>query len=200
MFKWLKTHLFGEPESTGVQDAPKWMETASEHSNWNSGILSEGMGSLYWLRRASQTAPEYDAPLLSIEQKANIRHDRIVALRHSFEHSYTINEDVRVVVSSLPKECVLRIGIEIDEFEKWASTSRLYQFSGDDFHSLGLTGTFYRDLISELSETIGAASLDQLENYNGPLNRHPMVFEPVESRSEYQYSFHINKKSIADMI
>lgn len=163
--------LFGisQPKTTESTDEfriPKWMSTASEASGWDTGLLTESTN-FYWYMRAYETAPDYTKPLLSSKQKALISYDHLSAFRNEFEREYQVNKDV-IVRTESDGDGFIRVRILVDDFERWASGSRLAQgFTGE---TLGLGGKFYVDLANDIRDAFN--------------NRH-LMFDTVITGEEY---------------
>lgn len=148
------TAVFGEEENEDkqVHNVPEWMAEATQHSRWaHDGVISKP--SFYWYDRASKTAPEYETPILSDDQRKFLKYDYYSAYLNNFSRDYQVNEDITIRTQS-DEPRILRVEIHIDDFEQWASTSRLHQgFREND--SLRLAGKFYVELLGEIDAVIG---------------------------------------------
>jgi len=147
-------------DSTGqtkTYDVDEWLVDSAEASSFEDGLLGNYLGSFYWYIRASETAPDYEKPIISTRIKARLRYDYVCAYENEFEHTYNINEDITIKTVSLDEDSKLNISILIDDFEKWASSSRLYQYT--EFDILGLAGKYYVDLLSDVRDALNTTNL-----------------------------------------
>jgi len=147
----------GSTEQTRTYDVDDWMVKSAEVSNFKDGLLGNYVNGFYWYIRAYETAPEYEKPVLSADTKARLRYDYICAYENEFEHTYNINDDITIKTESSGEDSKLNISILVDDFEKWASSSRLYQFT--EFEILGLAGKYYVDLESNIRDSLNTNHL-----------------------------------------
>lgn len=157
----------------------EWAENAAENSSWSDGILGQFDDSMYWLIQARKTAPDYESPILSRKMKANIAHDYVSSLKHAVSESYEVNDDVTIRIESDMCEEEIHISIDVDDFERWASDSRLYNDSNPEH--LGFAGKFYVDLVTEISDALGVRML---------------VFECDEPHQRYSESCSVSPRRI----
>ena len=122
-----------------------------------TALLGDYLGSFYWYLRAYETAPDYETPVVSTRVKARLRYDYVCAYENDFEHKYTINENITIKTVSSGDDSKLNINILVDDFEKWASSSRLYQYT--EFDILGLAGKYYVDLLSDIRDALNITHL-----------------------------------------
>lgn len=136
----------------------EWMQTGSEASNHEDGILGDYLPPLYWYSRSIETAPDYETPILSGETKTGIQYAYICSHRSEFTEQYRVNEDITLQLTS-DGNGKLELELIIDDFEKWASTSRLHQDPSYGTQVLGLGGYYYVQLTGEIEDALNARAL-----------------------------------------
>lgn len=173
MLKSLKSKLFGSENNKSQPQVSidGWMLKASRNSDWSEGITS-GAHPMHGYYRACETAPDYEKPILKDEVKNCLMYDLVSSVRNTFQREYEVNDDISIVTeSNNPDENGLVIKVKInDNFEKWASHSRLRGEDGFQGDFLGLAGQYYVDLLSEIRDAI---------------NQKHLNFECVKEREEY---------------
>lgn len=160
MLKSLKSKLFGSDngESQPQASIDSWMMKASRNSDWSDGIVS-GSYPLHGYNRAYKTAPDYEKPILKDKVKDCLMYDLVSSVRNTFQREYEVNDDVSIVTeSNKPDGLVIKVKIN-DNFEKWASNSRLKDKDGFQGDFLGLAGIYYVDLISEIRDSVNQKHL-----------------------------------------
>lgn len=173
MIKTIRSVLFGsEPTENQSQtyDIEDWMIQASENSSWPDGLVGFKSDGIYRYMRANQTAPDYDKPILTDEQKNQLMYDLVSSVGNSFKNKYEVNEDIQIISESNENNSSHIITIQIDDFEKWASNSRIYgngKFHGE---TLGMGGKYYVDLTGEIRSA---------------LSQKHAFFNCIEERQEY---------------
>jgi len=188
MLNWFKqwfanANQNSSPEQNKNYDVDDWLVKSAEASNFKDGLLGNYVDSLYWYMRASETAPDYEKPVLSTESKARLRYDYICAYENEFEHTYNVNEDITIKTESSGKDSKLKISILITDFEKWASGSRLYQYT--EFEILGLAGKYYVDLLSDIRDSLNITHL---------------WITAENERQEYTSEVHISGKQVEQLL
>lgn len=161
------------------------MAQAAEQSSWENGVIGDMYESFYHYRRAYNTAPEYETPIISQETKYHLQLDYVSAFKHSFQNEYKVNEDITLITRSEDGEENLIVELCIDDFEKWASSSRLIHDPSNGDQILGLGGKYYVDLEDEIIDTV---------------KDHPLPsFESVELKEKYRLNIPISVKKLEKM-
>jgi len=155
------------------------MIDAAENSAWGKLITGEALDGFYRYMRAYETAPDYDEPILTEELRNRLKYDLVSSVGHEFSHEYPINKWITIVSESNADDGLYIVRIKIDDFEKWASTSRINgNFKGD---SLGMGGKYYVDLISEIKDAV---------------EHNHSFFECVKEREEYVMTCSCSKRKL----
>lgn len=188
MLKSLKSKLFGSDnsESQAQSSIDSWMLKASRNSDWSDGITS-GADPSHGYYRAYETAPDYEKPILKYEVKNYLMYDLVSSVRNAFQREYEVNDDISIVTESNNSDgngLVIKVKIN-DNFEEWASHSRLKGEDGFQGDFLCLAGQYYVDLISEIQDSI---------------NQKHLSFDCVKEREEYSVECCCSNDKLNDVL